>query len=63
MTPERRAVILGHIDAIVRKPWRGEGREEQRAELRGFRAALARQGEANDADVLIALTRAEMDLA
>lgn len=45
MSPERRACIIDHIDAIARKPWRGEGPADQRAELDGLKAALRRRGE------------------
>jgi hypothetical protein len=36
--------IIPQIEAIARKPWRGETVADQRAELAGFEAALKRQG-------------------
>jgi hypothetical protein len=62
MTAARRRAILGHVEAITRRPWRGEGVDGQRAELAAFRAALARRGEATDADVMVAFEAASAQL-
>jgi hypothetical protein len=60
VTPERRAVLIGHIDAIAAKPWRGESAADQRAELTAFREALRRRGEAADAEVMRSLAKVQL---
>ena len=59
MTPERRAVLIGHIDAIAAKPWRGETAADQRADLDAFRAVLRRRGEFADPEIMRAFAKVQ----